>query len=302
MQTKMSTMLDMQDRMNAKVDPQWKTTANPFLRAAAIEAGEGLESVGWKWWKKQVPDHENVKMELVDIWHFILSEAHLQWGSEAEEMLTAEYDTTLVWAFDSKATRRDITELDVRERWELLMGFAALRAPLYTIVVIFRTLLADAEMDAEELYRRYVCKNVLNFFRQDHGYKEGTYIKQWFGEEDNVWVERAAFELKIFTSEELYAHLETTYEGVFDSHTKAEELATKKVMAANEVASEIEKSLDDTEQQIQDELEDSDSMDDIGAIGDEENGSIAGSAPKSQISDAEADSGAADDSSYSLNP
>jgi hypothetical protein len=25
----------------------------------------------------------------------------------------------------------------------------------------------------------------LNFFRQDHGYKEGTYIKIWHGEEDN---------------------------------------------------------------------------------------------------------------------
>ena len=27
---------------------------------------------------------------------------------------------------------------------------------------------------------------MLNFFRQDHGYKEGTYIKDWDGAEDNV--------------------------------------------------------------------------------------------------------------------
>jgi len=26
---------------------------------------------------------------------------------------------------------------------------------------------------------------VLNFFRQDHGYKDGSYIKQWNGREDN---------------------------------------------------------------------------------------------------------------------
>jgi hypothetical protein len=30
-----------------------------------------------------------------------------------------------------------------------------------------------------------VGKNTLNFFRQDHGYKEGSYIKIWNGEEDN---------------------------------------------------------------------------------------------------------------------
>ena len=28
-------------------------------------------------------------------------------------------------------------------------------------------------------------KNVLNFFRQDHGYKSGSYIKIWHGREDN---------------------------------------------------------------------------------------------------------------------
>jgi hypothetical protein len=26
---------------------------------------------------------------------------------------------------------------------------------------------------------------VLNFLRQDHGYKDGSYIKQWAGREDN---------------------------------------------------------------------------------------------------------------------
>ena len=40
-------------------------------------------------------------------------------------------------------------------------------------------------MDLNELFRQYVGKNTLNFFRQDHGYKEGSYIKIWNGEEDN---------------------------------------------------------------------------------------------------------------------
>jgi hypothetical protein len=41
------------------------------------------------------------------------------------------------------------------------------------------------EMDFDALYRSYVGKNVLNFFRQDHGYKDGSYIKVWQGREDN---------------------------------------------------------------------------------------------------------------------
>ena len=42
----------------------------------------------------------------------------------------------------------------------------------------------------DELYRQYVGKNVLNSFRQDYGYKEGTYIKNWNCEEDNVVLTR----------------------------------------------------------------------------------------------------------------
>jgi len=37
----------------------------------------------------------------------------------------------------------------------------------------------------EELYRLYIGKNALNQFRQEHGYKEGSYRKIWNGKEDN---------------------------------------------------------------------------------------------------------------------
>ena len=40
-------------------------------------------------------------------------------------------------------------------------------------------------MDLKELFALYVGKNVLNRFRQDHGYKEGSYRKLWAGREDN---------------------------------------------------------------------------------------------------------------------
>ena len=42
-----------------------------------------------------------------------------------------------------------------------------------------------AGLDFDSLYSAYVGKNVLNFFRQDNGYKDGSYVKNWAGKEDN---------------------------------------------------------------------------------------------------------------------
>ena len=52
-------------------------------------------------------------------------------------------------------------------------------------VPLFASLMEACDLSADALYRHYVGKNVLNFFRQDHGYQDGTYVKQWQGREDN---------------------------------------------------------------------------------------------------------------------
>ena len=48
-------------------------------------------------------------------------------------------------------------------------------------VPLFAELMRACSLSPEQLYRHYVGKNVLNFFRQDHGYQEGTYVKLWQG-------------------------------------------------------------------------------------------------------------------------
>ncbi|MCG8536112.1 MAG: dUTP diphosphatase, partial [Pseudomonadales bacterium] len=52
-------------------------------------------------------------------------------------------------------------------------------------VPLFCQLMQLSEFSNDDLYRQYIGKNVLHFFRQDHGYKEGTYHKLWQGKEDN---------------------------------------------------------------------------------------------------------------------
>ena len=73
-----SVMLQLQCDMNAKVDADWVQAAYPYLRAVVIEAAEAIEHHGWKWWKKQTHYLPQLQMELVDIWHFLLSEVLLR--------------------------------------------------------------------------------------------------------------------------------------------------------------------------------------------------------------------------------
>jgi hypothetical protein len=63
----------------------------------------------------------------------------------------------------------------------------------------------------QRLQKIYIGKNCLNKFRQEHGYKEGTYIKAWNGIEDNVVMMQVLDELKDVTFDSLYASLEIKY-------------------------------------------------------------------------------------------
>ena len=67
-------MLELQDSMNKKIDNDWLAKRHAYLRAVLVEATEALEHYGWKWWKKQTPDMAQLRIEMIDIWHFVLSE------------------------------------------------------------------------------------------------------------------------------------------------------------------------------------------------------------------------------------
>ena len=82
-----TTMLELQATMNSKVDPDWMNAKYPYLRAVAIEGAEAIEHHGWKWWKKQQKDLAQLQMELIDIWHFFLSEILLRANGDQKESL-----------------------------------------------------------------------------------------------------------------------------------------------------------------------------------------------------------------------
>jgi dimeric dUTPase (all-alpha-NTP-PPase superfamily) len=182
--TQLNTMLTLQEGMNRKVNPQWLSANYAYLRAAMIESVEGIEHHGWKWWKAQHKDLPQLQMELVDIWHFALSSIIIQFEGNIEKSSTTiaqqlASNTSSV-SFDGKDY--DFTCLDILDNLQLMAGLCAANR---FDVPLFIKIVEQAEMNANELYRQYVGKNVLNFFRQDNGYKEGTYLKLWNGREDN---------------------------------------------------------------------------------------------------------------------
>jgi dimeric dUTPase (all-alpha-NTP-PPase superfamily) len=173
MQQALLNMLTLQDRMNTKVHPEWVQQRFAWYRAIWIECAELMEHYGYKWWKKQQPDLEQVRLEVIDIWHFGLS-ALL--GEGAPPAAIADRIGAELAEYRYKGQ-------DVRTATEALAAHA-LTAQGFS-VPLFWDLLHAAGLDFDQLHRSYVGKNVLNFFRQDHGYQQGTYRKQWAGREDN---------------------------------------------------------------------------------------------------------------------
>ncbi len=204
------TMLTLQHRMNTKVHPQWISQRYEWYRAIWIECGELIEHYGYKWWKKQTPDIEQVRLEAIDIWHFGLSALFVDNAEPVTDGIDKIADNVA-----AELQKHKYGGQDVRTATEALAAFA-LNHHQFS-VSLFADLMHACELNFDELYRHYVGKNVLNFFRQDNGYKDGTYQKQWHGREDNEHLMELLRELDSGSdafADNLYAELQRRYQQV----------------------------------------------------------------------------------------
>jgi ATP-dependent protease HslVU (ClpYQ) peptidase subunit len=104
-----------------------------------------------------------------------------------------------------------LAQLNLLEKLDLLVGLAAGKRHS---LALFEALLHDCEMEWNDLFKQYVGKNVLNVFRQDHGYKAGSYIKVWEGREDNEHLVEVLEVLDLDSAtvrDELYSALKARY-------------------------------------------------------------------------------------------
>lgn len=201
MKQQLATMLQLQGEMNTKVHSQWQEQEFEWYRAIWVECAELLDHYGWKWWKKQTPDVDQIALELVDIWHFGLSLLLLK--GDSVEAITTQVTKDFADpqpSGDFASDLEDFTEQTLATKDFDIAGFARL--------------MQGINMDFETLYIGYVGKNVLNFFRQDHGYKDGSYEKQWGGIEDNEHLVQIVGQLDTSSAsfkDDLYSRMQETY-------------------------------------------------------------------------------------------
>ena len=201
MKQQLTTMLQLQGEMNTKVHTDWQEQEFEWYRAIWVECAELLDHYGWKWWKKQTPDVDQIALELVDIWHFGLSLLLLK-GQSVDEIADriSEAFADPQPGDDFAADLEDFTEQTLATKDFDVGGFVKL--------------MHGIKMDFETLYIGYVGKNVLNFFRQDHGYQDGSYQKQWGGIEDNEHLVEIVAQLDTGSAtfkDELYNRMLETY-------------------------------------------------------------------------------------------
>lgn len=216
-------MLQLQQQLNdATNGEEWEKgiTKNGkeinWRRCIYMESAELIESYPWKHWKSITApaDIANAQIEVVDIWHFVMS------------LALEDYKINL---------RGDIgylsNEIEKIETLQLLKAHVAINEVHKEVIVNIEDMLratfahknslkimekffviaSDVGLSLEELYKLYIGKNILNQFRQDHGYKSGEYIKIWNDQEDNEVMRTILDKNAHISPELLYSELKAIY-------------------------------------------------------------------------------------------
>lgn len=97
MTDKLETLFTMQESLNRRIGVDTSTMTDEervqwvlnYCRAMGQEIAELTDSVPWKWWAKyQTFDQQNCRVEVVDLFHFLISLAQVL-GMSAEDVFDA---------------------------------------------------------------------------------------------------------------------------------------------------------------------------------------------------------------------
>jgi len=189
-----------------------------WKRCIYMECAEMIDSFSWKHWKSidKEPDWDNLQIEVVDVWHFIMSLAIEDYSKNLKgqiEDLAINISNFESFSKIDKDIKNYALQNDVMLKVENIMLIVLMRETLdlEKLFIEFFDLVVMSGLNLETLYRLYVGKNVLNQFRQDNGYKDGSYIKLWNGEEDNIVMKRIWEENGDIKPEVLYKELAKAY-------------------------------------------------------------------------------------------
>ena len=221
---KITQMLKLQQQLNDETNGLgWEEghTKNgkiiDWRRCSYLECAELIESYPWKHWKNidASPDYDNIKIEAVDIWHFIMSQALQEYKQnnlgDIEQLSIQIQSINSYHLFTQPVQATSLNYYEQIEVVENLMRILFAKESIGSLLDSFIEVAMQSGLNIESLYQLYIGKNMLNKFRQDHGYKDGSYIKIWQGEEDNVVMQRILRNTPNISPNELYTALEEAY-------------------------------------------------------------------------------------------
>lgn len=249
-QQKFHLLLELQAATNAKISgPDWRVQAAPhttidFAMAAIDELHEFTTSAfQWKWWgTSQKLDPQNALMELVDILHFAISEDLVRSGSGPDDgpvsnrMAVAykeaevSYNISMAIKAQGEEAESDSTAFKVVLLKQAVKSmYCCFANPSLAVdwhSFWFALFLIGGDFDS--VNKVYLGKSVLNKFRQENGYKLGTYKKSWFQQpqkhetvnsypkEDNQALMEWLDIQSDYTEESIHAFLTTSYDSLLN--------------------------------------------------------------------------------------
>jgi len=204
--------------LNTYTKSDWRQTLNihKFNRYVRQELAELVDSLNYKHWSDKTNDFDNVKVEAIDVLHFMLSQLYFISNVERHKIFD---DKSILLKLNKKENLKDEekknkvillsekimfnTHLIDNIQLKRIMHYSngeILRDNFHMLFGIFKVL----GMSLDDVVKAYFTKNLLNRLRQEFGYKNGEYKKMWKYNnqlvEDNVVVVKLAEKM---TSDEI---------------------------------------------------------------------------------------------------
>ena len=165
-----------------------------WKRCIYMECAELIDSFAWKHWKAiNAPlDVDNIAIEIVDIWHFIMSLGLENYKINAIGNIDNLSDDIVATSGFNEFCKepyniKEYSLYEIIHDTELIIHrCSGFNLNFFDLLRDYFRVALKCGVNLQKLFDIYIGKNVLNKFRQDHGYKDGTYKKIWNGVEDNV--------------------------------------------------------------------------------------------------------------------
>ena len=214
-----------------------------WITCIVLEASEAIDSLDWKHWKAGNTDILNFRVELVDLWHFLMSveiyiRSHMKALPEIEVTICELHyssntfektaQTSMMKLIKHALTITDlvgdidpyVTSVNVYPISKDYAGALKVLNKMYNILFTLECVFYNGSMNT--IRDAYLVKNCLNVFRQNHGYADGTYIKIWDNQEDNEHAFDALCQAPNLSYDELYIKLEEIYKEVVEQQAQNE--------------------------------------------------------------------------------